>query len=167
MNKLTVIFDDKIIIKDGVLLEFAEYHSDLFDAVVKSEGDEQAHALQWQDGVGNLEFENGLMDKPVTESKMKSYSDLFDQGVSADLQRMKDSYLSIDPQIEAREIRLSLIEETDWWAFQDRVMTQEQKDYRQALRDLPETDNWNPVLAWDDEAREGYVTGVNWPVKPN
>jgi hypothetical protein len=37
-----------------------------------------------------------------------------------------------------REIRNKLLAETDWWAVQDRTMTQEERDYRQALRDLTE-----------------------------
>jgi len=42
--------------------------------------------------------------------------------------------------------------ETDWWVLPDRAPTQEQLDYRQALRDLPANteDPKNPV----------------WPVKP-
>jgi len=42
------------------------------------------------------------------------------------------------------------LKETDWRAVKDRIMSQEWKDYRQALRDLPQTyesandaaDNW-------------------------
>ena len=45
-----------------------------------------------------------------------------------------------------------LIAETDWWANSDVTMTDEQRAYRQALRDLPAntTDPANPV----------------WPTKP-
>ena len=39
-------------------------------------------------------------------------------------------------------------------------MTQEQKDYRQALRDLPSNTS-NPKI---DE--NGNLTGVTWPTKP-
>ena len=42
--------------------------------------------------------------------------------------------------------------ETDWWAVSDRTMTQEQIDYRQALRDI--TENYASL----DE--------VIWPTKP-
>ena len=50
--------------------------------------------------------------------------------------------------------------ETDWWAGSDLTMTQEQKDYRQALRDLPSTTS-NPKI---DE--NGHLTNVTWPTKP-
>ena len=49
--------------------------------------------------------------------------------------------------------------ETDVWALTDRTMTQKQKDYRQALRDLPSTAS--PELDSDDQ-----IIGVTWPIKP-
>jgi len=39
---------------------------------------------------------------------------------------------------EVRGVRDSELERTDHWALKDRVMSQEKKDYRQALRDLPQ-----------------------------
>lgn len=48
--------------------------------------------------------------------------------------------------------RRDLLAETDWWAVGDRTMTQEQIDYRQALRDIT------------DQA--GYPTDITWPTKP-
>ena len=58
-----------------------------------------------------------------------------------------------------RQERDRRIAETDWWAGQDLTMTQTQKDYRQALRDLPSTAE--PQL---DE--QGNLTNVTWPTKP-
>ena len=55
-----------------------------------------------------------------------------------------------------REQRNQLLAETDWMAVSDRVMTQAQIDYRQALRDLPATAD--PQL---DE--NGNLTNVTWP----
>ena len=60
---------------------------------------------------------------------------------------------------DLREQRNSKLSETDWWASSDLIMTQEQKDYRTALRDLPLTAS--PEL---DE--DGQLTGVTWPTKP-
>ena len=59
-----------------------------------------------------------------------------------------------------REERNRKLTETDWWAGQDLIMTQAQKDYRQALRDLPSTAS--PKL--DDD---GNLTNVTWPTKPS
>ena len=64
-----------------------------------------------------------------------------------------------EPMRLLREERDRRISETDWWAGQDLTMTQEQKDYRQALRDLPSTAS--PTL---DE--QGNLTNVTWPTKP-
>lgn len=58
-----------------------------------------------------------------------------------------------------RFIRNELLAQSDWMAVADRVMTQAQIDYRQALRDLPA--NSTPAL---DE--NGNLTGVNWPTPP-
>ena len=48
-----------------------------------------------------------------------------------------------------RDVKL---EETDFWALPDRTMSQAQKDYRQALRDLP--------------ANTSDPSNPTWPTKP-
>jgi len=55
-----------------------------------------------------------------------------------------------------RKQRNQLLAQSDWMAVSDRTMTQAQIDYRQALRDLPETAD--PQL---DE--NGNLTNVTWP----
>lgn len=58
-----------------------------------------------------------------------------------------------EEKLEAlREMRNRLLAETDVWALSDRTMTQEQTNYRQALRDI--TDSYTSL---DD---------VVWPTKP-
>jgi len=66
-----------------------------------------------------------------------------------------------EPMRRLRIERDRLIAETDWWVLPDRTPTQAQLDYRQALRDLPDTSS--PVL--DGTNRIG-ISGVSWPVKP-
>lgn len=52
--------------------------------------------------------------------------------------------------VEIRNFRNAILSDTDWRAVKDRTMTQAWRDYRQALRDLPQTyesandaaDNW-------------------------
>ena len=51
-----------------------------------------------------------------------------------------------------RAIRNVKLSETEWWAVQDRTMTQAEKDYRQALRDIP--------------SQSGFPTEITWPTKP-
>lgn len=79
---------------------------------------------------------------------------------NADLNKRKVQLLSDDePLKQLREQRNRKLSETDWQATSDRTITQEQKDYRQALRDLPSTAS--PSL---DE--NGELTGVTWPEEP-
>ena len=51
--------------------------------------------------------------------------------------------------------RNTLLDETDWWAVADRTMTDEQKKYRQDLRDI--------TNGLDTEKKAEEVT---WPTKP-
>ena len=54
-----------------------------------------------------------------------------------------------------REERNHRLQETDVWALVDRNMTQEQKDYRQALRDITKT--------YSSITDKGFA----WPTKPD
>jgi len=56
---------------------------------------------------------------------------------------------------QVREMRDYYLKESDWRAMNDRTISQAWKDYRQALRDLPQ-DN-----ATANEAAD------NWPVMPD
>ena len=51
-----------------------------------------------------------------------------------------------------REIRNKMLDDSDWMAMSDRVMTQDQRDYRQALRDVPQ--------------QSGFPNLIDWPVEP-
>ncbi len=53
-----------------------------------------------------------------------------------------------------RHMRNKHLEHTDWRAVKDRIMSQAWKDYRQALRDLPQT---------YESANEA---ADNWPIPP-
>ncbi len=55
-------------------------------------------------------------------------------------------------EFSVREKRNALLAETDWWAGSDHTMTQAQRDYRQALRDVPN--------------QQDFPTNVSWPTKP-
>tara|TARA_X000001382_G_scaffold108583_1_gene84469 strand:+ start:270 stop:746 length:477 start_codon:yes stop_codon:yes gene_type:complete len=51
-----------------------------------------------------------------------------------------------------RRQRNQLLEETDWWAVSDRTMSDEEKTYRQLLRDLP--------------TASGFPYTMTFPTKP-
>lgn len=55
-------------------------------------------------------------------------------------------------EIEVRYKRNDLLAETDWMAVGDRTTTQAERDYRQALRDVPQ--------------QSGFPHNVTWPTKP-
>ena len=65
----------------------------------------------------------------------------------------------LEPMRLLREERDRRIAETDWWAGQDLIMSQAQKNYRKDLRDLPKYAK--PKL---DE--QGNLTNITWPTKP-
>jgi hypothetical protein len=52
---------------------------------------------------------------------------------------------------QLRFVRNQKLAETDWWAVADRTMTQEQKDYRKALRDITETYSSLEDVVWPDK----------------
>lgn len=52
---------------------------------------------------------------------------------------------------ELRVLRNKKLTETDWWAVADRTMTQEQTDYRQALRDITDTYSSLEDVVWPDK----------------
>ena len=63
-----------------------------------------------------------------------------------------DAEKTKDAWVKLRSKRNLYLTQTDWWTVADRTMTDEERAYRQALRDLPAntTDPENPV----------------WPTKP-
>ena len=70
-----------------------------------------------------------------------------------------------EPMRLLREERDRRIAKTDWWVLPDRTASQEQKDYRQALRDLPQ--NFSPII--DIITEDGYPIvkeQTDWPTKP-
>ena len=56
---------------------------------------------------------------------------------------------------DLRQKRNALLAETDWWGASDNTMTDDQKKYRQDLRDLP---------SGLDTVEK--VANVTWPTKP-
>ena len=67
-----------------------------------------------------------------------------------------------EPMRLLRQERDKKLAETDWWTIRSNdtgvSLTQEQKDYKQALRDLPSTAS--PTL------ENGMLSNVTWPTKP-
>ena len=64
-----------------------------------------------------------------------------------------------EPMRLLREERNRRLAETDWWASSDLLISDDQRKYRQALRDITKTAE--PKL---DE--NGNLTNIDWPEKP-
>ena len=59
-------------------------------------------------------------------------------------------------KLSALQVRGGALALSDWMATTDRTMTQEQRDYRQALRDITEQDAFV----------EGRYEDIEWPTIP-
>ena len=83
------------------------------------------------------------------------------QPTEEQIQNKIQEYVDAEPLRQLREERNERLKETDWWAMGDMIdsMTNDQKNYRKTLRDLPTTAT--PKL---DE--DGNLTNVTWPTKP-
>ena len=74
----------------------------------------------------------------MTPAEKESFGRPSEDEMAATSRSMRDAYLGM----------------TDWWCVSDRTPTQEQLDYRQALRDLPSHANWP------------YLEASDWPDRP-
>ena len=81
----------------------------------------------------------------ITKDYKKPTKEEFEAGV--------DALVSAEPMTFLRQVRDGMLKATDYWAFEDTpTMTDEQKKYRQDLRDITKS-----ATSLDD---------VKWPTKP-
>jgi len=81
----------------------------------------------------------------ITKDYKKPTKEEFEAGV--------DALVAAEPMVFLRQVRNGMLKETDYWAFEDTpTMTDEQKKYRQDLRDITKS-----ATSLDD---------VKWPTKP-
>jgi len=78
--------------------------------------------------------------------------------------QVSDKMTAIDAAAPMKELRLqrdAKLVETDWYALSDVTMTDNMKTYRQALRDLPASDDGKNATL-----KDGVLENVKWPQKP-
>ena len=78
--------------------------------------------------------------------------------------QVSDKMTAIDtaaPMKELRKQRDAKLAETDWTALADVTMADNMKTYRQALRDLPASNDGK-----DATLKDGVLENVKWPSKP-
>ena len=103
--------------------------------------------------IGKDKLVYGPVDGPLSEMRFESNVILpTEEQIQAKILELQ----AAEPLRFLRIQRNQLLQQSDWMALSDRTMTQAQIDYRQALRDLPETAD--PQL--DDQ---GNLTNVTWP----
>ena len=120
-----------------------------------------------------------LRGEPKTEDEFKSMfrkvtgADVNNTAIETDdpskwgvtWKQVSDKMTAIDaaaPMKELRRQRDEKLAETDWTALSDVTMADNMKTYRQALRDLPASnDGKNASLTSD-----GSLENVKWPQKP-
>lgn len=163
MPKLTVVFDDKLIIKDGVSVGFTGDGIAAFDAVVTAQGHSDKNAIQWDGTSGDIEAKDGSANVACDADVVTAYAAAFD----TEKERQKQEALAEDATSVAKELRTAKLAETDYLALSDQTMSDAMITYRQALRDLPaDSVNWNPSFTWDDATDSVVLTGVTFPTKP-
>lgn len=169
MTTLTVVIEDRVIIKDGEALHFEGSTAETnFDAVVTAQGHTNKWAIQWDGTTGEIEDADPSNDHILpTQAQINAYIAAFDAEKERLKQKEKTDYLAQDAVDMAKRERNGKLEETDHEALSDRTMSAAMTTYRQALRDLPDhATDWNPALSWDDATWTGSLTGVTWPTKP-
>lgn len=77
----------------------------------------------------------------------------------AEITAKYDELVAGEPMLELRRQRDAKLASTDWRASSDLILTEDWKNYRQALRDLPST---SPSATLTD----GVLGNVTWPTEP-
>jgi len=123
--KLTIVVDDKTVVKDGVAI------NDLSLSWIGSD----VWAVQWDDATG------GHVEKRDGTIEVLSNIDDYQQAVTDHATGLaaKTAEETVTPIESLRSTRNALLEESDWTQNRDVVLSNDAdwKTYRQALRDLP------------------------------
>ncbi len=130
--KLTVIAPDKVVIKDGEAYPIEDL----------SYLDANIHAIQWQDTTGEIEYKDATPNLIISD--ITPYNKCVTDWEAVKTKELEKNVLS-DEDYEKwfREIRNTLLLDSDWTQFTDSPLTDakktEWKTYRQKLRDMPTT----------------------------
>ena len=116
-------------------------------------------AMLYREAVDLLVNKQNALYQVVDNQIVEWYETELEQPSESDINGKITGLRNAEPMRLLREERNRRLVETDWWVLPDRNGSQEQLDYRQALRDLPATSE--PRL---DE--QGNLVNVIWPTKP-
>ena len=158
--RLTIIPSDKVIGIDGIFLSCNQEDIQWIPSNI--------HAIQWYSTWGEIEYKDDPLNKRIEELGVFEKAITTYRNIETRLQREQEELeiareLERDYLQELRIIRNSKLGESDWSQMPDSPLSEEKKnewkEYRQELRDLPESiTNPKPlVLDLNDPA---------WPIKP-
>lgn len=123
---------------------------------------EDVHAIQWYGESGEIEFVDNTPNQKITS--LPSWASDKATAMSTKLAEEDAEALRLEEEAKAyaestegksdaaRAKRDTLLNEVDWSAGSDVVMSDAMKAYRQALRDVPQ--------------QAGFPDTIEWPVKP-
>ena len=117
--------------------------------------------VEWTDSVCEaLNVDAVLPSNPPTEG-VGTYQTATRNGVEqnsdgdwVEAWQIVDLFTTEQAEEYNRNVRNGKLAETDWWALSDQTITEQQRSYRQALRDITDHENW-PFLEDSD-----------WPTEP-
>jgi len=84
----------------------------------------------------------------IIESKAYSKSIPINSSLEGWTETKPETWDNVFYSNEIRTTRDKLLKETDWWASSDLTMSSEQIAYRQALRDIPQQENFPFGIVW-------------------
>jgi hypothetical protein len=165
-DHVTVVPSDRVILVNGEALQFDA------DSFILMSGHDGVHAIQWHEGKGHIEFEDGSPNKEIKgkadyKSQIEYYVGLFDKETARlakekeEAEKAAEEFYNSEEQrwVRLRTKRNELIAETDYLMMEDYPITDECRaafeGYRQALRDITSQDG----APWTDDT-------IPWPAKP-
>ena len=154
--RLTIIKDDKTVVKDLVPITVADV----------SYIPANVHAVQWYDTKGEVEYNDGTANLEISELGIYAQASTDHQtAIDAEEASKKAEDDAIDWTEVFKNIRNEKLKNSDWTRLDDITLTSDKKTawttYRQALRDLPTTKS-----ATDKELAENR-NHSEWPTQPS
>lgn len=152
-DSVTLLVEDKWIAVDGVIVRFPngfiliEEHKDLW-------------ALHWKNGKGEYQFSdpplNYFFDASEYDKFVAPYVAQWETEKNRQKLEFETEWNKLENvELRARNQRNSLLLETDYILMPDYPINEEQRamwvTYRQALRDLPEQENWPYDIIWPEK----------------
>lgn len=167
MTHVTVIVDDR-----AISVDFKKWDDIHYD------WPEKLWAIQWDGSNGQIEYRDGTTGVATIED-VQPYIDLYNAHDALMYDTRKAEETAVDAIGIARDMRNNLLStvfdavasKPFLWAELSAAKQNEYLSYRDALKDLPDSADWGPVMTWDDSSdnrdeHHAVLSGVVWPTEP-